>query len=151
MASSVGAVAISTEREPGFAWIEIGEPASAEHFDHPVILREHFGLERPDPYFIRGLDEVADQERTETRALELVGDAHAQLRPGRVLPDELCASHHVPGIATRHRQQREVIWIFGQHRLGGQARHVDRHSPESESSAFIREADQVVLDGSLIL
>ncbi len=96
-----------------------GEACLAEYVDHPVVLGEDLGFQHPDPRFVRSIDQVADQKRSETRPLELVGDAHAELRSGRVLPDELCASHHVPGVAAREREQREVVRILGLDRLGG--------------------------------
>jgi hypothetical protein len=97
----------------------------------------------------RSLDELPHEERTETGALELVGNAHAQLGPGRVLLDVLSAADHtIP--ATREGEQRQVIRVLLAHGLRSDVRDVDRGRPESETTGLVREPDEVILDGCSI-
>ena len=51
----------------------------AEHLQHRVVLGQDVGMEPRDPLFGRCLRQMGDQDRTESEALEVVGDAHPDL------------------------------------------------------------------------
>ena len=151
MASSVGAVAISTETAAGLRMDGDREATLAEHIDHPVVLREDLGFQRPDPCLYAASTRLPTRSEprpdpwssSETLTLSSALVAFSRMN---CAPPTTC-----PASLARDREQREVIRISGPDRLGGQVRDVDRRRPEAQSPAFVRESDQVVLDGSLIL
>ena len=51
--------------EPGAEEVSTRKPALAKDLDHPVVLRQHLGLERRDPRLVGELREVSKQDRPE--------------------------------------------------------------------------------------
>ena len=79
------------------------EAAASEDLDHPMVLRQHVGMERRDAGLTGGVREMRDQDRPEAAALEGVGDADAHLRAGHVaFADVLRAADHL----ARSRRRR---------------------------------------------
>ena len=128
-----------------------GESALSEHLDHPVVLGEHLRLEDRDPRVEGSHDQVPDQQRAQSRPLELIRDAHAQLGSCGVLADVLSPSDDRASIPSGEGQEREVVRSVTVHRLRRDIRHVDRRRPEPEAPGLVRQPDQVVLDQGLIL
>ena len=150
-ASSVGAVAISTETAPGFAWIEMGNPLCRNTWIILWFSGSTFASRIDDPRVEGGRDQVSDQQRAQSRPLELIRHAHAQLGSGGVLADVLSPSDDRAAILPREGQEREVVRSVTVHRLRRDFRHIDRRRPEPEAPGLVRQPDQVVLDLGLIL
>ena len=146
-ASSVSAVGNSTSTVPGVARRCTGKPLASEDLDHPMVLRQHVGMERGDAGLSGGVREVRDQDRPEAAALERVGDADADLRAGHVaFADVLRTADHLARPAVGDGQQREVVPIVDLRGPPGDLAHVDRRTAEAEVAGLVGEADQVVLD-----
>ncbi len=95
-----------------------GEPALPEDLDHPVVLRQHSGLELSYAVRIRRLGQLADQDRSQSPPLVGVRDGQSHLGSLRSRREVDGVRHDValPARFRHHGEFPVVIHVHGARR-----------------------------------